>query len=101
MQRIVRGMRDQSDRELHAGAAAAQVVDVPVLMYHSVATRAAPRFARFVVAPAEFAAQMEYLAAESYEPITAFDLARTIATNDLPARPVVLTFDDAYTDFES
>jgi peptidoglycan/xylan/chitin deacetylase (PgdA/CDA1 family) len=100
MQRMVPGVREQANRELRGGASA-QAVDVPVLMYHSVSTRAAPRFARFVIAPAEFAAQMEYLAAEGYDPITALDLARRMATNDLPARPVVLTFDDAYTDFES
>jgi peptidoglycan/xylan/chitin deacetylase (PgdA/CDA1 family) len=93
-------MRELADREPGARAAA-RAVDVPVLMYHSIATRAAPRFARFVVAPGEFAAQMEYLAAEGYQPVTALDLARSVAADDLPAKPVVLTFDDAYTDFES
>jgi O-antigen biosynthesis protein len=68
-------------------------------MYHSIATSAARRFARFVVSPADFAAQMDHLAAEGYQPITARDLARGLATDDRPARPVVLTFDDAFTDF--
>jgi peptidoglycan/xylan/chitin deacetylase (PgdA/CDA1 family) len=70
-------------------------------MYHSVATCAAPRFARFMIDPGEFAAQMDYLAASGYHPMTALDLARSTGPHDLPARPVVLTFDDAYTDFES
>jgi peptidoglycan/xylan/chitin deacetylase (PgdA/CDA1 family) len=74
---------------------------VPVLMYHSISTSAAPRFARFVVRPAEFAAQMDQLAAAGYQPITAVDLARRNASGELPARPVVLTFDDAFTDFEA
>ena len=93
-------MREQANREFDSGAAA-PTVDVPVLMYHSIAASAAPRFARFAVAPREFAAQMEYLAAEGYHPMTALDLARSRGAADLPARPVVLTFDDAYTDFES
>jgi peptidoglycan/xylan/chitin deacetylase (PgdA/CDA1 family) len=70
-------------------------------MYHSIATRAAPRFARFVVSPADFAAQMDHLAAEGYQPITARELARGLATDDRLVRPVVLTFDDAFTDFET
>jgi peptidoglycan/xylan/chitin deacetylase (PgdA/CDA1 family) len=94
------GVRELVDRELGAGAAA-RTAYVPVLMYHSVATQAAPGFARFVVAPGEFAAQMDYLGAEGFHPITALDLARGTAAGCLPARPVVLTFDDAYTDFES
>lgn len=75
--------------------------DVPVLMYHSIATSARPRFARFVVRPAEFAAQMDLLAAAGYKPIAARDLARQSPDGDLRARPVVLTFDDAFADFES
>lgn len=78
----------------------ADVRDVPVLMYHSIAVSAAPRFARFVTSPVEFTAQMDYLAAEGYQPITALELIRRRRSGDLPARPVVLTFDDAYTDFE-
>jgi peptidoglycan/xylan/chitin deacetylase (PgdA/CDA1 family) len=76
--------------------------EVPVLMYHSIAARSAPRFRRFVVHPDEFTAQMTYLDAEGYRPIAAADLAASWS-NDQPLslRPVVLTFDDAFTDFYS
>jgi peptidoglycan/xylan/chitin deacetylase (PgdA/CDA1 family) len=74
---------------------------VPILMYHSIAATAAPRFARFVVRPADFAAQMEHLAAGGYQPITALEFARTGSVGDLTARPVVLTFDDGFSDFEA
>jgi peptidoglycan/xylan/chitin deacetylase (PgdA/CDA1 family) len=80
--------------------ASAHGLGVPILMYHSIATSAAPRFARFVVRPGEFAAQMEHLAAQGYQPVTVLDFARRKFAGDLPARAVALTFDDGYTDFE-
>jgi peptidoglycan/xylan/chitin deacetylase (PgdA/CDA1 family) len=83
------------------GGASTRVRDVPILMYHSIATSAAPRFARFVVRPEDFAAQMDHLVVEGYRPITARDLARKLAAGDRLARPVVLTFDDAFADFET
>lgn len=74
--------------------------DVPVLMYHSISTgEVARQFGRFVTDPAAFASQMDYLAAAGYHPVTAADLAASRLSGLLPARPVVLTFDDAYTDF--
>ena len=80
---------------------AASEVPVPVLMYHSIATGSTRKFRRFVVDPAEFAAQMEYLDAAGYRPVTAAELAGGRSGGPLPPRPVVLTFDDAYTDFYS
>jgi peptidoglycan/xylan/chitin deacetylase (PgdA/CDA1 family) len=75
--------------------------EVPVLMYHSIAVDATRGFRRFAVDPAEFAAQMDYLDAEGYRPVTAVDLVASRSGRGLPPRPVVLTFDDAYTDFYS
>jgi O-antigen biosynthesis protein len=73
---------------------------VPMLMYHSIDVGAARRFRRFAVDPREFAAQMDYLDTAGYRPVTAADLVGSWASGrPLPARPVVLTFDDAYTDF--
>lgn len=75
--------------------------EVPVLMYHSIARDVSAEFRRFAVDPDEFGAQMDYLAAEGYHTVTAADLAAGGAGRALPPRPIVLTFDDAYTDFYS
>jgi peptidoglycan/xylan/chitin deacetylase (PgdA/CDA1 family) len=84
---------------LAGGTTETAVGDVPVLMYHSIGTTTARKFRRFAVPPEEFAAQMAFLAAEGYQPVTAAELAASRSGRPLPPRPVVLTFDDAYTDF--
>lgn len=77
-------------------------VRVPVLMFHRVATLAGPTTAverDLTVAPAVFRAQMDWLAANGYHPITQARLFRALYLGDrLPRRPVVLTFDDGYVD---
>jgi peptidoglycan/xylan/chitin deacetylase (PgdA/CDA1 family) len=69
-------------------------------MYHSISDVTSRVFAPFVIPPHEFAAQIEYLASHGYTTLTLADLARIrMSDSQLPARPVVLTFDDAYADF--
>jgi peptidoglycan/xylan/chitin deacetylase (PgdA/CDA1 family) len=93
-------MRREGAGERLAGNARSHLPAVPILMYHSVASTAAPRFSRYVVNPEIFAEHMNHLAGEGYQPITAGQLARQQCAGGFPGRPVVLTFDDAYTDFE-
>jgi peptidoglycan/xylan/chitin deacetylase (PgdA/CDA1 family) len=71
---------------------------VPILMYHvlSPAPANAP-YPELYVAPADFRAQVAWLAAHGYRAVTlqrVLDAWRGAAT--LPAKPVVLTFDDGY-----
>ncbi len=69
-------------------------------MYHEIAAR--PETAsRLAVPPAAFAAQLAYLHDAGYSTITFADAAAALAgeTGRLPARPVVLTFDDGFADF--
>ena len=76
-------------------------------MYHSISSGVSPRFKSFAVSPEVFARQMAFLAHHAYTPITVSQLAQartsasTSTSTHLPARPVVLTFDDGYADFYS
>ena len=72
---------------------------VPILMYHDIADRTAGG-SRLGVPPQDFAAQLGYLATNGFTTITAGGLAAALAAGDpLPARTVVLTFDDGFADF--
>jgi peptidoglycan/xylan/chitin deacetylase (PgdA/CDA1 family) len=73
---------------------------IPILMYHSVDRASAPAFRSFVVSPERFDEQMARLKAGGYQAVTVSDLARARRGGPpLPARPVVITFDDGFADF--
>ena len=72
---------------------------VPILMYHEVAPVARADFARFTVAPADFAWQMAWLARGGFTAVGLDELlAARAGRAALPRRPVVLTFDDGFAD---
>jgi len=77
-------------------------VDVPVLMFHRVASPATATDAvsrDLTVAPATFAAELAWLRTHGYHPIRQAQLFRALElAAPLPPRPVVLTFDDGYVD---
>jgi peptidoglycan/xylan/chitin deacetylase (PgdA/CDA1 family) len=87
----------------HRGSASApRRVFVPVLIYHHVkwlkpSDDAIER--GLTVLPTQFAAELNYLSSAEYHTITAADLVTyLLGGRPLPRRPVVLTFDDGYTD---
>lgn len=71
----------------------------PILEYHMVTEHPRPGAEPYVVPPEEFAAQLDYLAAEGYTTITPQDYARVRKGKQaLPENPVILSFDDGYED---
>ena len=77
-------------------------VRVPVLMYHYISElpSSADSLRRdLTVLPQDFRAQLQYLAEEGYHAITLTDLFLYLTQGyPLPEKPVVLTFDDGYSD---
>ena len=71
----------------------------PILEYHMVKEDAPPKAKPYVVPPEDFAAQLDYLLAEGYTTITPQDYARARkGKQELPEKPVILSFDDGYED---
>jgi peptidoglycan/xylan/chitin deacetylase (PgdA/CDA1 family) len=73
---------------------------VPVLLYHAVREDPPAWIAEFTVTPAMFATQLDAVVASGRTPMTAGAFAAALAGpgQRLPARPVVLTFDDGFAD---
>ncbi len=76
---------------------------IPILMYHYISAPPADADVYRVglsVTPDSFTQQMDWLKANGYETITLYHLvyALNIGWPPLPARPVIITFDDGYED---
>jgi peptidoglycan/xylan/chitin deacetylase (PgdA/CDA1 family) len=78
-------------------------IKVPIVMYHYIRVNPDSRDRMgfgLSVTPADFAAQMDWLARAGYHPITTEDLYGYLnRARGLPSKPVILTFDDGYADF--
>lgn len=77
------------------------MMDIPILLYHSIQETASPHFQRWVVTPYRFDEHMAYLLQHGYIPMPLSDIVESIhnPTRLLPARAVGITFDDGYEDF--
>ncbi len=78
-------------------------IKLPILMYHHVEPLSQAKqegHAPLTVDSSIFASQMQYLADRGYAPIQLKDLASFFdAGKALPAKAIILTFDDGYVDF--
>ena len=81
----------------------ASMLRLPILMYHYIRTPPSTRTDmlgyRLSVSPQDFQAQMDWLYANHFHPVT-FDQVRAYFAGrvPLPSKPVVVTFDDGYAD---
>ncbi len=72
---------------------------LPVLAYHRIGTPAPLEWSELTVTPQKFERQIQWLAKHGYVGIKPCDwLAWCREGKDLPEKPVLLTFDDAYRD---
>jgi len=78
-------------------------VHVPILMYHSVADRPPASTRGLAVRPGALVEQFGHLRDAGFTPLTFADLVVRLRDGEpaLPARPVVITFDDGYADFHT
>lgn len=78
------------------GAAAAEKgVDIPVVMYHAV-LKDKSRRGKYVIAPAEFENDVNWLTRQGYTTVLIEDLIAYTKGGELPEKPILLTFDDGY-----
>lgn len=74
------------------------MINVPILLYHSIATEVAAPFRPWAVSPTHFAAQLAYLREHRYTPLSISQLILLRGAR-LPERPVAVTFADGFADF--
>ena len=73
---------------------------LPILLYHSVDEQCADAYQRWAVPPDRFARQMAIIAEHDCRPVTVSALVAMLARSEpVPARTVVITFDDGLRDF--
>ncbi|HKF78783.1 MAG TPA: polysaccharide deacetylase family protein [Candidatus Dormibacteraeota bacterium] len=98
----LRTVAPRVDGPLEVIPAGRATVRVPILEYHYIRVNPDPRDRlgfNLSVTPADFAQQMGWLAADGYHPIDFDDLRGYLLSGGvLPAKPVILTFDDGYRD---
>jgi peptidoglycan/xylan/chitin deacetylase (PgdA/CDA1 family)/SAM-dependent methyltransferase len=77
-----------------------RAVDIPILMYHSIADDGSPELAKFRVSPVRFREQLRFLRRWGYHSVSLCEWASSVASGaPLLGRPVIITFDDGYRDF--
>ena len=69
---------------------------IPVLMYHSISDRDPSN--SLLVSPSEFENEMAWLHDNGFTSLSLDELYYSLTTGNVPAKPVVITFDDGYDD---
>jgi len=75
---------------------------IPILLYHSVSENPPRWIAPYTVTPAAFARHVDLLVESGLDAMTISQLGAALrGLTPLPERPVAITFDDGFADFES
>lgn len=77
----------------------ARMQPIPILLYHSVSASPSAAIAPFSVSPDVFSSHLDAIVESHRTPLTVSEYAAGLGTGTLPDRPVVITFDDGYSDF--
>ena len=94
--------RRSGGRPAASYTAAPGPLTLPILMYHSISAEGPAATGRYRVRPDAFEAQLRYLRDAGFTTLTLGHWLRAGRLHrPLPARPVVLTFDDGYRDFDA
>lgn len=74
----------------------AEGIELPIIMYHGI-LKDSKRQGKFVISPAEFEEDLQYLTEHGYHTVVIQDLIDYVYEGTpLPEKPVMLTFDDGY-----
>jgi O-antigen biosynthesis protein len=78
-------------------------MEVPILMYHSVANHVSSKFRRWSISPEMFDAHLAFLRDSGYVPLTVTKIAQAVKDPSiaLPEKAVGITFDDGFEDFHT
>ena len=70
---------------------------MPILTYHQVTPAPHSRYAKYAITPRDFATQLQWIADNRFVPVR-LDHLFGATRCDLPAKPIVITFDDGFDD---
>ncbi len=76
---------------------------IPILIYHSLTAEATEPYRHYSMDPGRFAEQMEHVASLGFQTLTIGQLVTAMngPAGSMPARPLVITFDDGFEEMHS
>ena len=70
-------------------------VELPILMYHHLSENNS-KLNKYTISPSEFKSDLEFIQKNGYTTISINDLINFTNGQNLPEKPIMITFDDGY-----